>query len=592
MSSVTEQQKIETTLRPSGFARLRGLWAAVAMLAVFWATLAVLDAMELTMFQRFVSRMATHAILLLTFVGWWLFNRQYSRSDRWLALAVTFGGWIAASLVADPTVKWFGLLLFGLPWAFTLWTGWMLLSRDRSLSVQRAGFAAVMLIVWSVGACLRWDGLDGHQKSVMSWRWQPTAEQRFLTEHASVTPSKDAVPVATKELQVRPGDWPEFRGAQRDGRVHGTNVTGDWNAKPPKLVWKQRVGPAWSSVCIVDDKLFTQEQRGDSEAIVCYDASTGKEVWAETEALRFNEALSGAGPRSTPTFSHGKLLTIGGTGWLSCLDAATGKVLWSHDTVAETGAATPQWGVSDSPLVVGDLVIAYAGGTEDRGLLAYRVDNGEVVWNIAAGKQSYNSPELLTIDGVPQVLMHSDTGIVAVEPATGKTLWNIPSDDPMATPIVQPQLVADGQLLVTDGDGLCLFDVKRDGGKWTVAQRWKSKALKPSFNDVVVFGEHIYGFDDGIFGCMNLADGKRCWKRGRYGHGQVLLLADEALLLVISEKGEAVLVEANPNELVELGKFQAITGKTWNHPVVAHGRLFARNDEEMACYELTPTTTR
>jgi outer membrane protein assembly factor BamB len=242
--------------------------------------------------------------------------------------------------------------------------------------------------------------------------------------------------------------------------------------------------------------------------------------------------------------------------------------------------------------VVDDLVIAFAGGEGDKGLLAYRIATGDLVWSVPAGKQSYSSPQLLMLGGKRQVLMLSEQSLQAVEPGTGRTLWELENDDKIATPIVQPQKVGEHELLAPWGEGMSLLDVHETDAKWSVSRRWTSKDLKPSFNDVVVHDGFIYGFNDGIFCCVDLANGKRKWKRGRYGFGQVLLLVDQPALLVLSEKGEAVLVEPNPEKLVELGRFQAITGKTWNHPVIAHGRLYARNDEELACYDLTGGMTR
>jgi hypothetical protein len=132
--------------------------------------------------------------------------------------------------------------------------------------------------------------------------------------------------------------------------------------------------------------------------------------------------------------------------------------------------------------------------------------------------------------------------------------------------------------------------VGRDGDRWAAQKVWTSRAIKPYFNDLVIHQNHLYGFDNNFLTCVGLDDGKTRWKERGYGNGQVLLLADQDLLLVLSEQGEAALVEAVPSGLVERCRFQAIEGKTWNHPVVAHGRLFVRNGEEAACYELTAET--
>ncbi len=187
-----------------------------------------------------------------------------------------------------------------------------------------------------------------------------------------------------------------------------------------------------------------------------------------------------------------------------------------------------------------------------------------------------------------QCLFLSDQGLVALDPASGAVLWTGGAAMPGAPRTAQPHVVGDAQLLVStyEGTGVTCVDVGRQAGAWNVATRWTSHDMRPEFPDFVVHQSHAYGFDVSVFCCIDLADGKRCWKGGRYGRGQVLLLADQSLLLVVSERGEAILLAADPQRPRELGRFQAIEGKTWNSPVIAQGRLFVRNAEEIACYEL------
>jgi outer membrane protein assembly factor BamB len=390
-------------------------------------------------------------------------------------------------------------------------------------------------------------------------------------------------------LRQTPGDWIAFRGADRDGVIHGTNISTDWEAAPPRQLWRQRVGPAWSSVVVVGDRLYTQEQRGGQETVVCYQADTGKELWVHENAVRFSETVSGAGPRATPTFADGRLYTLGATGILNCLDAATGTSHWSRDVAADAGAKPPMWGFSSSPLVVDGRVIVFAGGGNNKGLLAYRCDSGgEPAWNADVGADSYSSPQLTTFGDAPQCLMLTDAGLFAVDPATGSVLWKHGLAMPGAPRTAQPHKIGDGQLAVAslEGPGVATIRVGRDGSAWKTEQVWATTQMKPEFPDFVVHNGHIYGFDVATFCCLDAATGQRSWKEGHYGRGQVMLLADQALLLVITEKGEAVLLAANPRQSEELGRFQAVSGKTWNHPVIAHGRLYVRNAEEMACYEL------
>jgi outer membrane protein assembly factor BamB len=294
-------------------------------------------------------------------------------------------------------------------------------------------------------------------------------------------------------------------------------------------------------------------------------------VWQHRDAARFWESNAGAGPRGTPTLSQDRVYTFGATGLLNVLDAADGRLVWSRNAAAETGTKLPGWGFASSPLVVGDMVVVAVAGQ----LAAYDLATGKPRWVGPAGGEGYSSPQLLTIGGVEQLLQLSGDGAIGVAPATGTRLWEHPWK---GYPIVQPALTADGDVLISvnQGDGLRRLKVEHGPGGWTVAERWTSIALKPYFNDFVVHEGHAYGFDGSMLAAINLADGKRAWKGGRYGH----------VLLVLSERGELALVQATPGQFTELARFPAIEGKTWNHPVLAGDLLLVRNDQEMAAFRL------
>ncbi|HEY2826763.1 MAG TPA: PQQ-binding-like beta-propeller repeat protein [Pirellulales bacterium] len=576
------------------------LWPAVIIVGVFWAFYFSIDHVEMSMFVRFILRWSVEGLVLLSFVVWWLAFSRARWFDRIVPVLVMFGGALAAGALADQktfgSMGILGVLMAGLPFVLTVWLIWLAAgNRLLMLSpvVQRIGLCALVLITWGCFDLLRWDGIDGGQHSAFALRWSPTSEDRFLAEHAANSVLQ-AGGISAGGLHVQATDWPEFRGAGRNGQVHGVKLATDWEHQPPKQLWRQRVGPGWSSVIVVDGKLFTQEQRGEKETTVCYDAASGKEEWAYTDDTRFFEPLAGAGPRGTPTFAEGRIYALGATGKLNCLDAATGKRIWSRDIVSDVLAdgakkttPAPQWGYSNSPLVAEGLVFVFAGGEGNKSLLAYRADSGEPAWSYNAGSDGYSSPQVVSIAGHKQLLMHSNAGLMALEPSSGKLLWQYPAASKMFLPITQPQLVGTDQLLVQSENGVQLIKLSLDGDTWRPTQAWDSNALKLTLNDYVVYDGCIYGFDDNVFCCVDVETGKRKWKGGRYGSGQVLLLPDQPLLVVTTETGEVVLISPNSKKLEELARFQAIEGKTWNHPVIAEGKLFVRNADEMACYELT-----
>jgi outer membrane protein assembly factor BamB len=393
-----------------------------------------------------------------------------------------------------------------------------------------------------------------------------------------------------KSLTLGAGDWPGFRGPNRDGNLRGVRIATDWDSAPPQLVWRRRIGPAWSSIAVVGDRLFTQEQRGDQEAVVCLDAGTGHTLWSHQDAVRHEDAQSEAGPRATPTLAGGRVFALGATGILNCLDAESSDRKWSRDIAADARTKVPMWGFSSSPLVVGDRVIVFAGGDSDKTLLAYHADSGQPAWSAPAGKVSYSSPHLASVGGEDQVLFVSDRGLSGFDPSSGALLWEHPTPrgNPGMPRAVQPQAIGPNSIVFDAGLdlGTALIEVAHTDRRWVPAERWVSRQLKPSFNDFVVYDDALYGFDARSFSCVDLQTGRRRWKEGRYGSGQVLLLSDQPLLVVVTDEGEVVLVAADPYGHRELGRFQGIEGKTWNHPVIAHGRLYVRNAEWIACYEL------
>jgi outer membrane protein assembly factor BamB len=242
----------------------------------------------------------------------------------------------------------------------------------------------------------------------------------------------------------------------------------------------------------------------------------------------------------------------------------------------------PGWGFAGSPLIIGDLVVVAASGK----LIAYEAATGIPRWQGPSGGDSYSSPHLATLDGVQQILLTSSFGITSVTPTDGTVLWKYAwhSD----TRIMQPAVIPDGLLMSGGGvRRIAVSHASDESGDWKVEERWTSTGLKPGFNDFVVHEGHVYGFDGGILACIDLKDGARKWKGGRYGFGQLILLRDQGVLLVLSEEGKLALVKATPNQFTELAHFPAIEGKTWNHPVLIDNRLLVRNGEEMVAFRLS-----
>ena len=570
--------------------KLRLRFPAVALLAFWGATLAA-SWWDKPYFVAFMYGLVSTALITLLFLGWWWFNRGLRMWEKCAGFALLLGeAWVVGRF-SHRSINFFTVWLVGWPMVASLIVAWLLVAKRYRFSSARIGLAVVVTLGWSYLLLVRFDSADSTLKTKSHWRWTPTPEEQFLAQsHAgpstALTPRANGLALASSAA----GDWTDFRGPNRDGVILGSSIATNWAEHPPARIWKRSVGPAWSSLLVVSNHVYTQEQRGEKETVVCYDAQSGDQTWIHEDNARFDEAVSGAGPRATPTFANGRLFTLGGTGLLNCLDAETGQLVWTQDIKAASQANVPMWGFASSPLVSGEVVVVYAGGEADKGLLAYKIQSGELKWAAGAGASSYSSPQLTSLAGVPQCLMLHDGGLTAVDVATGKELWKTGVVMKGAPRSGQPRLIEGNQLLVAalGGVGCSLVEISKNGEPWTVINKWESKDLKPEFPDFVVQNGYAYGFDLAMFCCLRVADGKRAWKEGRYGRGQVMLLRDQSALLVLSESGELILLAADASAHRELGRFQALDSKTWNHPVVRGDRVYLRNAEEMACYSISP----
>jgi outer membrane protein assembly factor BamB len=469
---------------------------------------------------------------------------------------------------------------------------------------RRVGAWVAVALAWGHFDLQRLDGLDGDVNGEVSYRWQPTAEDLFQAERAASAasaPSSVGSAAATgtgtgagktapaQPLKAGPGDWTGFRGPDRDSRLTGVRISRDWAKSQPKAVWRRRVGPGWSSFAVIGDRLYTQEQRGKDEAVVCYSAADGSELWVRLDEARFEESIAGPGPRGTPTFHEGRIYALGATGRLNCLDARTGAVIWSRNVLTESGAKPQMWGYAGSPLVSEGLVTVFTGGPDDKGVAAYDALTGKPAWSAGDPAHCYASTQRAKLAGVDQLLINTGQAALGFDPVKGTVLWrhDLPLRDNFAR-CTQPTVVDGTDLLVgafTDAGGLQRLRLSRGpDGKLSAAEVWSTKAIRPYYNDLVLHNGHLYAFDKVFLVCADVATGVEKWRVRGYANGQVLLLADQGLLLVLTEKGEVALVEADPAACKEVGRFPALKGKTWNHPVLAHGRLFVRNGEEMACY--------
>jgi outer membrane protein assembly factor BamB len=604
------------------------LWpgVAIAILQVLVTFGIPVVALDNTLLRVLAGPACTLAVVL-----WWVVFSRAPWPERLGAVGLMVAALFATARIIDKSLATGaqGMLfpILAIPVLGFAFVVWAVATRRLSDGRRRATMVATILLACGVWALVKTGGFTASGfHNDLQWRWAKTPEERLLAKSGnelgalpragSVTEAPEkrlvakagsepeefprvraAVKTPEKRLVAKAGDapeplrsvapdtiveWPGFRGPRRDDIIPGVQITTDWTASPPIALWRRPIGPGWSSFAVHGGLLYTQEQRGPDEVVACYKLTTGEPVWAHRDLTRFWESNGGPGPRATPTLSDGRVYTFGGTGILNALNAVNGAVIWSRNTASDTGTKIPHWGFASSPLVVGDIVIIATAGQ----LAAYDLVTGAWRWSGPAHGVSYSSPHLLTIDGIQQVLLLSEAGATSVALADGTLLWEHPWP---GHPIVQPALTEDGDVLmsVSDSSGTRRLAVGHGLGGWTIEERWTSIGLKPYFNDFVVHNGHAFGFDGSILACIDLKDGKRAWKGGRYGNGQLVLLSDQDVLLVLSEEGELALVKATPDQFTELARFPAIKGKTWNHPVLAGDVLLVRNGEEMAAFRLS-----
>jgi outer membrane protein assembly factor BamB len=418
-----------------------------------------------------------------------------------------------------------------------------------------------------------------------------------LTWHKSL-PDYDALERNRADWKVEPrsnrfaigsAPWPAFRGANRDSHYDQKPILTNWPAQGLKLLWRQPCGGGYSSFAIANGGAFTSEQRRDSEVAVAYDLNIGTEIWRCAWSDHFQEYFSEEGPRSTPSYSDGKIYVLGAMGELRCLDADNGKIVWSRNILVECHASVQTYGIASSPLILGDKLIVQSGAGNGKSVLCYDKRDGKLLWSALDDPMGYASPALVNLAGQDQIIVCAESRTAGLNIEDGKILWEIPwrvLHNQM--PIAQPVLLGTNRFLLSAGyfTGCAAVEVTKTSTGFSARIAWQNKNLKNKFTSSVFWNGYVYGLDEDILTCLDAATGERKWKDGRYGYGQLLLASGH--LIILSGDGELALVKAIPDRYDEVARFQAIKGKTWNHPAIADGKILVRNAAEMACFQVSP----
>jgi len=381
-------------------------------------------------------------------------------------------------------------------------------------------------------------------------------------------------------------DWPQWRGPNRDGKSAETGLLAAWPAGGPHLVWKaQGLGEGYSSFAVVGNRLYTQGQQGAQEFVLALDTATGKTLW-KTPTGRAENNERGNGPRGTPTVDGNRLYAVAGDGTLVCLETATGKRVWGTNFAADFKGRAPHWGYSESPLVDGDRVIVAPGGP-GAAIVALNKTTGAVLWKSQSDGAAYSSAMPFDAGAIHGLAILTATAAVGLNMKDGELLWRYPNvanrTANVATPIVAHAYV----FVSTDyGTGCALLKLTPQGGSVQASEVYFSKDMRNHYTTSVLVGDYLYGYSSGILTAMEFLTGKVAWRDRSVGKGNCTY-ADQRLYCM-GEDGAVGLVEATPKAYTEKSRFEIPRGSnnTWTPPVVANGRLYLREQDNLYSYDI------
>ncbi len=314
-------------------------------------------------------------------------------------------------------------------------------------------------------------------------------------------------------------DWPQWRGPRRDGVSFEQGLVRSWPEGGPTEIWRRAIGTGYSGMVVSGNRLYTLDQDGD-ESLVAFDAVNGQELWRLSLGGSFSSS-QGDGPRGTPAVDGELVFAVSGRGTLMAAERSSGRQVWRHDLPREFDSEPPYWGFSTSPLVKGDLVLVEPGGRGGGSLVAFRKDDGKLVWKSHGDPAGYSSPLGVEFRGQSQVLFFTAKNLLSVTLDGGRVLWQVPwttsYDVNAATPIwIPPNRV----FISSDyGVGGAVFEVQESGAPLQV---WKNKEMRNHFGTCVYLNGFLYGFDKATLKCIDASDGSMKWRTRGLGRGSLI----------------------------------------------------------------------
>jgi len=384
-------------------------------------------------------------------------------------------------------------------------------------------------------------------------------------------------------------DWPQLLGPTRNGVYGGTNLLGTWPKEGPRVMWRKDVGQGFSGPVSASNRVVLFHRVDDAEKVECFEAASGTQLWSFASPTAYRDDFGfDEGPRATPTISGHRVYIYGAEGILHSINFATGQKLWSVDCKAEFGARKGFFGIASSPLIAGGLLLLDVGGTK-AGIVAFDRETGKVAWKTAASETSYSSPATATIKGKQCAFFFRREGFEAVDPATGKALWQFPwrpSTDASvnaATPII----VADLIFISTSygrGAAVLRFGESKPEVTWSGDDQLSNHYATSVPRDGYLYGYHGRQEQGCELRCVELKTGKVMWSVDRFGAGTVMIAGADLLLL--TEKGELIKAPASPSGFRPVSRAQVLGLDTRAYPALANGLFVARDKRRLVCVDL------
>lgn len=375
--------------------------------------------------------------------------------------------------------------------------------------------------------------------------------------------------------------WPQWRGPDRDGTIEVEALANaDWASRPPREVWRRPLGSGFSSPTVVDRRIVTLFAEHGQEVLIALDLADGSELWRHAMGPALRDSY-GSGPRSTPALVDGTVFALSSLGRLAAVRAADGQEIWSRQLIEP-----PTWGHASSPLIWQELLIVHGRSSGEQAILAFDAASGAIRWSVDAEHPGYASPLAVEVEGTPQIVSFIGDAVLGLDPHHGSVLWRYPWRTPYSVNAADPIFLSPDRLFISSAylTGAALLQLQAESGELEIEELWHNREMRNHFSSSVVVGRFLYGFDNALLKCLDLASGEVRWRERGLGKGSLIGVGDRLLLL--SDDGTLHLAAADAGSFVGLGQIDVLSGRTWTPPVVVGSWAILRDHQEIVALDL------